>query len=826
MRRPSLSTICSFVAVAAAVLFVFLALRPGLLFLNTTPSGGDMGSHVWGPAFIRDHLLHHGRITGWSPDWYAGFPAFTFYFPLPSLVIVLLNVVLPYGVAFKLVTVIGLLALPVCAWGFGKLMRFDGAIPACLAVLTVPYLFERSYTIYGGNIASTLAGEFSFSISLALALLFLGVFNRALETGKGRATAAVLLAATGLCHFIPTFFAAGGALVLFALHLDKRRLKVAATILGVGALLGAFWWLPFLMRLPYTTDMGWERLTTYRAALFPVSLYAPLALGLIGLGYSFVFRRRGGIYLGLLAGGSVLAFLFAPQSRLWNARLLPFWFLSVYLLAGVGVAAIGQGFAALVAYAARKPEELSVDHMPSLVPLTAETGFGNGHGWIEVDDVDHVPNGHENGDGAHEDGPAVAQRWLNSLTPVAACALFLLITALPLHPTILNSFPIKTADSSFIPGWIKWNYTGYERKPAHPEYADVVATMAKVGKEHGCGRTSWEYESELDRFGTPMALMLLPYWTHGCIGSMEGLYFESSATTPYHFLSNSELSLRPPRPQRDLPYRDLDVTKGVQHLQLMGVRYYLAISDAAQAQANQNPDLTLIAKSQPWTATITEPGKSAESKTRRWAVYEVAGSADVAPLSYEPVVMTGVPKGGKEWQAASVKWFQGDPTRWQVPLAASGPKSWARVKNADSAVPRKPVAPVKVSHLKMSDDRISFDVDHVGRPVLIKASYFPNWQVSGASKVYRVTPNQMVVIPTSKHVSLHYGTTPVDYAGWLMTLGGVACLVLLVRAARRRGNGADPVSPARAAVEATGDPAPVMSGEYDVAPRSATPAVR
>ena len=61
----------------------------------------------------------------------------------------------------------------------------------------------------------------------------------------------------------------------------------------------------------------------------------------------------------------------------------------------------------------------------------------------------------------------------------------------------------------------------------------------------------WEYEKELDRYGTPMALMLLPYWTDGCIGSMEGLYFEASATTPFHFLTQVELSTAPvARPAR------------------------------------------------------------------------------------------------------------------------------------------------------------------------------------------------------------------------------------------------------------------------------------
>src|SRR5947209_19076993 len=130
------------------------------------------------PAFLRDHLLPHGRLTGWSPDWYGGYPALTFYFPLPSLIVVVFGLVLPYGVAFKLVTILGLLTLPVAAWAFGRLsgMRFPG--PAMLAIATVPFLFDRGFTIYGGNIPSTLAGAFAFSISLAFPLFVLGVLGR------------------------------------------------------------------------------------------------------------------------------------------------------------------------------------------------------------------------------------------------------------------------------------------------------------------------------------------------------------------------------------------------------------------------------------------------------------------------------------------------------------------------------------------------------------------------------------------------------------------------------------------------------------------------
>src|SRR2546423_8795315 len=133
-RRPSLQSAITFTVIALAAVFVFWQVRPDLLFAHTTTAGGDTGAHVWGPAFLRNHLLPHGRITRWAPDWYAGFPALTFYFPLPSLLIVILGVVLPYNIAFKLVTVLGLIALPVCVWAFGKLMNFRPPVPATLAV--------------------------------------------------------------------------------------------------------------------------------------------------------------------------------------------------------------------------------------------------------------------------------------------------------------------------------------------------------------------------------------------------------------------------------------------------------------------------------------------------------------------------------------------------------------------------------------------------------------------------------------------------------------------------------------------------------------------
>jgi hypothetical protein len=69
----------------------------------------------------------------------------------------------------------------------------------------------------------------------------------------------------------------------------------------------------------------------------------------------------------------------------------------------------------------------------------------------------------------------------------------------------------------------------------------------------------------------------------------------------------------------------------------------------------------------------------------------------------------------------------------------------------------------------------------VGQPILVKASYFPNWKADGARGPWRIGPNLMVVVPTEEHVTLTYGYTVVDYLGWAIAIASLAGLVLLWR---------------------------------------------
>jgi len=126
---------------------------------------------------------------------------------------------------------------------------------------------------------------------------------------------------------------------------------------------------------------------------------------------------------------------------------------------------------------------------------------------------------------------------------------------------------------------------------------------------------------------------------------------------------------------------------------------------------------------------------------------------------------------------------------------ANGPDDWAHA-DADVALdePRTPVPEVTVSDVRETNDSISFRVSRTGVPVVVKASYFPNWRAEGADGPWRATPNFMVVVPTEREVRLEYGTTTAEWAGRAGTVAGVVGLGLLAwwwpgGGRRRRGGG-------------------------------------
>ena len=128
-------------------------------------------------------------------------------------------------------------------------------IPELFAFAGLAFLLDESFTIYGGNLKSTMAGEFSFSIALTLAMLALGALAAGLRTGKYRVWTAALIAAAAVSHGIVLIFIAVAALVFTALWVDGNRWRWVLTT-GITAFLLVAWWVgPFLMNHEYMTDM-------------------------------------------------------------------------------------------------------------------------------------------------------------------------------------------------------------------------------------------------------------------------------------------------------------------------------------------------------------------------------------------------------------------------------------------------------------------------------------------------------------------------------------------------------------------------------------------
>ena len=774
-----LSTI---IAVAGPTIFLLLALHPNLILRNNIPTGGDMGAHVWAPAYLRDHLLTNFKLSGWSMDWYSGLPIYRFYMVVPALMIVLLDVVLPYGIAIKIIAVIGILTLPYATWLFGRFAKFAYPLPELFAIAATIFLFDESFTIYGGNIASTMAGEFSFSISLSLAMLGFALLAKGLDTGKHRVSAAIIISLSALSHGIVLLFVFGGAALMLVVWNRRESLQFGAKVIALAVLLSSFWVIPFVTSHAYMTDMKYEprpsgATDSFWKMFFPLHILLDVsitALAIIGAISLVRSRHKAGTWITLmtlvLAAGVFIARNSLPViGLLWNPRVLPFFYLLRYFLFAVGLYE-------LAAFALRMKSMSRIARMEAGTPVVLD-----------------IAKPRDN--------------FTFNLALLSGFALFILMAIgfrfqeLPFGSTRVNSAgqyeyvwgPLRTKSTNdgFVDGWARWNFTGYEGKSAYGEYYSVVQTMKQLGEDstQGCGRALWENSGELNKYGTTMALMLLPFWTDGCISSMEGLFFEAAGSTPYHFITAAAMSKQSSNPVRELRYDNNDAAIGVRYLQELGVKYFMGFTPEAIAQASQQEGLTEVARSGPWV------------------VYRVANSDVVTPLATQPVVANISSSNPRErWLEVGTSWFQ-HPETWTTPIADDGPSEWQRidvvvddslregepnsnnrrvdvVKPATALTP-VPLEPVVVSNVNIGQESVRFSVDKVGVPVLVRVSYFPNWKVDGAKGPYRVAPNMMVVIPTSTNVNMHYGWTMLDYVAYLLSFAGIAWIVVTRRRSKQ-----------------------------------------
>ncbi len=334
--------------------FIFSKFDLPSLVAATTTTGGDTASHFYTLQYLKDTLLPAGRISGWTMGNYGGFPILQFYFPLPFLLMTLLDLVMPLQVAFKLVSLLGTALLPVCAFGMLRLIRCPFPGPGIGAALMLPFLFNGANSMWGGNILSTLAGEFTYSFSMALSLVLIGSLYRGASEEKYLVRNAMLVFLVGFSHGYTLLFVE--AMSLFILITPTgfvRRLVYLFKVYALGFCLLAFWLVPLLVFTKYTTSyhLVWtvrsihEIIPEILLPFIAVGIGSSVILLIWGLwamynSGSALLAKLAYLWFGLLV--AIVFFVAAPRIGVVDIRYVPYGQLMACLLAALSLGWLGS----------------------------------------------------------------------------------------------------------------------------------------------------------------------------------------------------------------------------------------------------------------------------------------------------------------------------------------------------------------------------------------------------------------------------------------------------------------------------------------------------
>ena len=255
----------------------------------------------------------------------------------------------------------------------------------------------------------------------------------------------------------------------------------------------------------------------------------------------------------------------------------------------------------------------------------------------------------------------------------------------------------------------------------------------------------YEHSMRHNAAGTTRAFELLPYFSGR--STLEGLYMQSTPTSPFVFYIQSEISEQASCPFPNRPCAAFNLTTGTEHLKLFNVRHFVAISEKAKGALNNNANYRLVLEKQPY------------------AVYELVTNEDayVVVPKYKPVFFPRT-----DWQNRSYALFK---------QFADVPVIFDDAVDEEQAVVRQPLGAncTVVSELRNED--VLFTTNCVGLPHLVKVSYFPRWKSAHGEKIYLVSPSFMLIYPEHEKTQLYFGRTWRENIGLSLSVLGWIVLV-------------------------------------------------
>ena len=687
-----------FIKVALGSLLIIF-LRIELVFSDLLPTGGDMGAHIVPTKFFVTELFNNFKLSGWSQDWFAGYPLYYFYFPLPPIVTSLFSFIFPFSISFKAMVLLSqvllVISIEMLMRKNAKQFSFYGFGAGLL------YLLTESFTIFGGNLASSLAGQYSFTYSIAFANL--SIFYLLKSDYKFSTEIASLL--IGLCvlsHLIPFMI----YLPIFAVYFLKSNVKIYKKISGflLFLFIAVKFSISLFINLEFTTNMTYTPYTQISDLV--KSDILPFVIGsiifIISYSRKTSLRAISGFEIYIISI-SIYLFFYGPESALWNGRIVPFFNLGIIIL-----------FFNLLNF-----DILNLTKkIQGKYPLAVFLLFINGYFMY-----------------------LYYSKWGNTYT-TTTISLILIISIMTLISAKSENFLIYTAlisltfaTLSYLPHWLNWNFTGYESKS---NWSDIT-TLYEGLEALEPGRIMWEPNSDLNKYGTPMVLMTIPMFTDH--QSVEGLYFDSSITTPFHFLTVSGLAERPSNPVGGLTYINGEFDKGLRLMEELGVDYFIAFTSSIKDKANKNENFNFLFSNEVFNVYSINTMK-VELVDDDLYVFE-------SPGFYERL------RGAILRESSDQNFFDAAYESFKnesnYKIIENFDKSLIEVSDKNSEL--------LITELNIGNNLITFKTNKPNQLHLIKVSYFPNWEITNGKGPFRISPSFMAVIPNEEFVELKFEST-------------------------------------------------------------------
>jgi hypothetical protein len=698
-----------FIKVAlGSLLLVFLRIE--LVFSDLLPTGGDMGAHIVPTKFFVTELFNNFKLSGWSQDWFAGYPVYYFYFPLPPIITSLLNFLFPFSISFKTMVLISQVLLVV---SIEMLMRKKSKVFSFYGFgVGLLYLLTESFTIFGGNLASSLAGQYSFTYSIAFGNL--SIFYLVKSKYKySMEIAAFLIGLSALSHLIPFMI----YLPIFAFYFLKSDSKIYKKI-------SAFLFFLFIairfsislfLNLEFTTNMTYTPYTQLSDLV--KSDVLPFVLGVV----IYIFTSMSKSTLKVISGFeiyllsiSIYLFFYGPESALWNGRIVPFFNLGIIIL-----------FFNLLHVDIKNLTKKIQGKYPLLLFILLTNSY-----FMYL----------------------FYSKWGNtySTTTISVILIVLFMFLISTHSenfliyTTLVSLTFGTL--SYLPHWLNWNFSGYESKN---NWADITTLYEGLNTLEP-GRIMWEPNSDLNKYGTPMVLMTIPMFTDH--QSVEGLYFDSSITTPFHFLTVSGVAERPSNPVGGLTYINGEFDKGFRLMEELGVDYFIAYTSSIKDKANANENFNFLFSNEVFNVYSINTEK-VELVEDNLYIFE--------SLNFYERLRNAVLREGSEqnfFEAA----FNSFKDELNYKIIENYDESFAEPSDKNTAL--------LISDLNIQNELITFKTNKPNQLHLIKVSYFPNWKIKNGLGPFRISPSFMAVIPKDEFVEINFETSNIEKALNLLSI--------------------------------------------------------